>query len=750
MTPVERLFLTSAIFLFSICPGALAGPAKVYDDISVNNTNTDTITAYRPSALTYLSWDLHTGIELADSNPHAPGIFFYNTGDIHINDTGIIGSIFCVAGIGNDNETIGIENRGDISIDLSSADGRMVLFGLFTTGTVNNIADISITARGGTAGSIFTPADADAYGINSTGGAVTSSGDITVTARAGTGCSDSAYSSARASAYGIKSDGGAVISTGDITVTARGGYTAGSISASADAVGIRGSGSIQTDGLITVRAVAGRERPGSSSPFNNADATGVWITNTATLLSKGLIRVDAALSPGLTGGSLTARQVYVEKGTTTITGYAMEINTQTQTEFTAAYEGAVALGTDPTAAAVFSNATLYPVLGQNFSGETSYEIPMLVAGAAAGDQFTSMAALPVDYKGSLVSGNGLQKIKIDFAPKASTPLLSSRALNRFGAQGHDLVGASLLSNIVLPAMTPELGYLDRPEYLLASLDTPLDALPPRDKKKVAFATPVLLKSRDNSAIGYKAETVGLLGGHTRSIRDDLFTGFHLGVNTGEVKYTGTGYDRRSEEISTCSLGLHGVYIHDDRWLLTGIGSFFYSESDTLNTDPSNMESASYDAFSTRVDTTLGYLVRLGNQILLPEVGLAWAWNNREGFTTANQSNLDITYGAMDEHEIYAKLGLKWFANLQGIYGWTVRPTLCIGVTRAVTDAESSNTMGVGTFTQLITDYADRTTVTSEAGVTFARDRFEFSAGYSGGYSDNVRTDMFRLQAAIGF
>lgn len=181
----------------------MAGPAKVYDDISVSDTNTDTVTAYRPSALTYLSWDLdfHTGIELADPNTHAPGTFFYNTGAIHINDTGISGSKFCVAGIGNENEDIGIENRGEVAIDLSSADSSIYLFGLFTKGTVNNTADISITARGGSA--VSGDAESYAYGIRSFDhGETTSTGNITVSAWGGNAEGDSTVR-AYAHAYGI-------------------------------------------------------------------------------------------------------------------------------------------------------------------------------------------------------------------------------------------------------------------------------------------------------------------------------------------------------------------------------------------------------------------------------------------------------------------------------------------------------------------------------------------------------------------
>ncbi|WP_153307435.1 autotransporter outer membrane beta-barrel domain-containing protein [Desulfospira joergensenii] len=645
-------------------------------------------------------------------------------------------------------------------VDGNTESASIVVAGISSWGsdTIVNKGNITVHAETGAAmsGTSNVFSYSTASGIDC--GNVNNTGELRVSSQGGTGVG-SVYNLSSAEAIGL-SGWSSVLNTGNISVIARGGDSTAPVSqdAYAEAVGIRSKGNIYSEGKISVTAIAGKERPNAAAAYTSSNATayGILINeNGATIHSKGLIQVRATLYPGLSGGVQEARQVYVNDGTTTITGYAMELNTQNG--FTTEYAGTIGLNTG--AAAYFSDATLYLTLGKNFSGKSEYELPTLVDGAVISDQFAVLSPLPVDYKAGLVNGNGTtpQKIRVEFTPKHSPALKSAQVRNQLSSRMNGMFYSNVLSNILTDPLTrPESSqtsaFGQKPEYLVAALGNsfgPLSFVPEKSRDFV-FASPIVSTFKNNSATGYEADAIGIMGGVTRALSDRFFFGGHIGITQNEIKFTGQGYDKRSDDTDTYSLGGHAVYLHDDTWLFSCFGTLSYSHSDYQDLATNNKESAAFGSNGFRMDSSLGYRLRAWNQTFLPEMGLAYAWSHQAAFTTDNTSGPNVTHGTMDEHDLYARLGMKWFTQADSKNGWALYPSLGFWVSQALTDAEFSSTMSVGAASRRVTDQEDETTLITEAGITLSNGRTTLSANYNGGDSDNVRNHMFWFEAGISF
>ncbi|MCG8567095.1 MAG: autotransporter outer membrane beta-barrel domain-containing protein, partial [Desulfobacterales bacterium] len=476
-------------------------------------------------------------------------------------------------------------------------------------------------------------------------------------------------------------------------------------------------------------------------------------SNNLTLNSEGLIWVDAQPAPGMTGGTQTAYQLYVNSGTTTLTGYSMELTNQAQ--FDSTYKGAIKVNSG--AGLTFSNTVLYLSMSNSFTGQEEYEIPMLEEGASAADQFTSLGPIPPEYTVELVNGNGagLQKLKFTYAPEDDPAMIGTEIQNAFDAQEHAMIRANVSHGLIkdlIPSDKVELSFMESPDMLLSRLSrskTPLPDLPVFEKD-VVFAGPVFLTSSNDSDNGYEADTHGFLAGYTRHINDHFYAGAHAGITKINIHFLGTGSELRYESTMNYSLGGHVLYLLDKTWLFSGLGSLFYGQTDYWDNALHNPETADYESYTGLLDLAVGRFFDVGWFTLMPEVGLSGSWNYRENFVTDNQVNSDVRHGRMEELEAVAKIGLDAYTHFNWQDDVKVTPHIGLSLHRTLTDGESDATMGVGMVTQPVTHETDRTSINPSLTLALEKGNVEALLGFNGAFSKHTRSYLFWLEFGVSF
>ncbi|MCG8567085.1 MAG: autotransporter outer membrane beta-barrel domain-containing protein [Desulfobacterales bacterium] len=729
---------------------AMGVPGKTYSNVSLSNTNTETITG----TVTYFSV-FRSGINISDTTSYPGGRTFTNSGDVNLANFSV-NSMNLLSLINNLNADVTIVNSGDLSFTFGPNDSTISFEGIKSPGSLVNSGALNFDVIH--FGGYY---DISGMGLFISGDSLVNSGPIRFIGRAGDVNVNGRL--AISLATGIWFSGDTMVNSGDIRVEARAASVTGSSNfAYARAYGIHTQGDLLNTGQIEVEAHGGRERTNSSLPFNAQDARayGIYVDDSVILDSRGLISAKAALYPGMTGAVEEAYQVYVNAGTTTVTGYAMAL--KNQVDFTQQYQGAIKVNAG--AGLVFNNAVLYLSISPDFDGQARYEIPMLGEGAVPADQFASLGPLPPEYTVTLEnqSGSGLQALGVQFSPQVSPPLASTAASADFNAHLNHMVEGGLINGVISDFLSSEtlgmtlLSFVDAghsPQLLLSGLGP--GGLPgrislPRVGKTRTFVSPVLLVSRDSDpGQGYDAHHYGILAGFTRSM-GDAFLGAHAGVGDSQLDYTGAGYELRRETGDNYTLGVHGVYPWGD-WLFSAIATAFYQESDYRDLAPSNVESAAYDSLSTRLDISLGRLFQWGRHTLFPELGFTHAWDHRESFTTRNLNHPDVHYGPLDAHELYGRMGVKYFVDIPlGKQGPRLLPFLGLALTQVLTDGEMSNTMQVGSLSRRVSRQGVRTRLSPKGGISLKGEDLELLAGYSGGFADDQEDHLFWFQLGVEF
>lgn len=665
--------------------------------------------------------------------------------------------------------------------------------GIYSDGAVTHTGNIAITTRGGTATAISTSivnafagftvnANATAAGI-SCGGDVTHSGDIKISISGGTAkASETNFASAEADAFasGIFSHG-AVLNSGDITVAARGGaatvpahdYSAANTSATAN--GILSSGGVVTNnGTINILAQAGIEKRDGRITSAEAKAYGIHFRKGATLSSSGLISASARFAPDVDPPSASAApeayQVFCDSGPLTVKQYAMEVG-HAQGTFTAMYEGQI--GTGNGGGVIFDNTELVVHILDDYQ-DGVFDIPRLwkqeteEQKKAQLNQFaTAKAAIP-DITVSLMPSTGVgtpQKIRLGYEPKESTPLKQTLAHIKVESQIHSIIQNNLaerfLSSILSAEAPPQstvasFGIDDSTSNMVASLSDPniLPAVTTKEAKKHSlFFRPVYVNSYDSATAGYSSNTYGFVLGYDYKLSekfDDAFIGVHAGYTRGDIRYTGTQYNKRKEFVDTYYGGVHGLSRFAEDFVFSGEASFFYTESEMRDDNPDLLGKADYNSIAIRAEAAVGYLWDISDHIIVPEIGLAYSWQHRDPFTTNNQNSPDVTYGTLDNNELYAIARVKWLKHYEVAKRWMITPLLGAGVTQVLTDGEISNTMRLGNATQLVVDQDENTTFTPEANITISNGDYYAIAGYTGGFGGTTKNNMFWLQLGFYF
>ena len=712
-------------------------------------------------------------------------------GEADVEVYGIHGDV----GTNSSSGVINIKANGGTATDTGNseyadADANAKAYGIYGDVQTNNGA-ITVNSHGGTAtasASAEGDVEAGAMARSHTAGLTrnfyhdnsyieTNNGEIRVIATGGTATatahSDSGDASADAdvqiNAYGIGSHIGT--NNGAIRVNATGGTATASSSsdtsanASANAYGIviiHKPSLLTNNGAINIEATAGKESLDGGATYRSGDAKayGIYFQNfseeTSTLHSSDLISAKATLAEGLEGGTATDYQVY-SSGGLSITGYAMKFNNQTQV--TADYAGAIHAGSNINS--VFDNATLYAYTDNHFNNGATFDIPTLVEGANISDQFTTaqLGITSPDYKLTLIDGEGekLQQLGVAYDPKNSTPLMATQVSQKITSQGVAIVKGNLMKPMLsmMQKSNPQLASyegvrLASSNPTLTPADMDLDIMP--EKRGWAFVMPFYTNLDDNSSpMGYDADVFGVSGGYNYWVNPDLILGFHAGYGHGDIDFTGTGYDKKEEDVDAGSLGFQGIYRLDNNWLLEGVASFFYTSNDYDDYNPLNRENGDYNTHGLDSTITLNYVYAVNPQHnIIPSLGLRYLWQHNDSFTAKNENNADVHYGDVDENQLYAQLGVDWYGNYQTDNKWNVVSNIGIGVEQALTDNEYSNTMTVGSARSTVTNDIDDTSLTTSASIEFTKDSLAFGIGYNGSYSSDLKDSSLHLQMKYFF
>lgn len=354
---------------------------------------------------------------------------------------------------------------------------------------------------------------------------------------------------------------------------------------------------------------------------------------------------------------------------------------------------------------------------------------------------------------------------MEYGPSKSTPLKQALAHMKVESQIHSIIRNNLtgrfLSSILssktstqAPAISAG---IDGPtSSMVASLSSP-NILPAITAKKAnrhsAFFRPVYVNSYDSASAGYSSNTYGFVFGYDYKMYEDSedgFIGVHAGYTRGDIRYTGAQLGKRKELVDTYYGGVHGLSRFAEDFMLSGEASFFYSESDMRDDNPAVLGKADYNSIAIRAEAAVGYLWNVSDHTIVPEIGLAYSWQHRGSFTASNQNSPDITYGTLDNSELYATARLKWLKQYALSNGWIVTPLLGAGVTQTLTDGEISNSMRLGNETQMVVDQDENTTFTPEANVTISNGDYYAIAGYTGGFGGTTKNNMFWLQLGVNF
>ncbi|WP_430735438.1 autotransporter domain-containing protein [Halodesulfovibrio aestuarii] len=681
-------------------------------------------------------------------------------------------------------------NSGEISVNAQSGTGMQSginAFGIYGA-DVTNDGTVIVESVGGVSSSYNS--SGSTYGLYSKGN-LDNSGDVTVTSKGGTLLKSGVAVPLTVSATGIRSGTGSVKNTGDIYVRVEGASCNTETSATSNyALGYgldTKASTISNTGNIDLHVVGGAYDTDNGGVPTPVYAYGIVVRNDATLHSSGLIHVTAEMNPSITASlapeerNLHTYQV-ITVGNLRITGYAMELGHE-QAEFNRMYQGVI--GSVDEATVTFDNTKLFVHLTDDYKNGL-YDIPRLwkqetaEQKAANPNQFASLESVhvPPGVKIELFPGNVStpQRIGLNYEPEVSTPLKQALISMKLESHIHAIIQNNLAGRMmfrVLPDANPQQS--DTPEAnpqqsdtldgygvssasstMVASLSNP-NILPVMTAKQTnrhsLFMRPVYVNSNDSASSGYNSNTYGFVLGYNYNMNEELndcYVGFHAGYTRGDTRYTGEDYGKRKDFVDTYYGGVHGIKRFNSNVLLSGEASFFYVDSEMTDDNPTNRETARYDSVSIRAEADLGYLWTVSGHNIIPEVGLQYVWQHRDPFTTDNKDSADITYGTMDNHELYGNARVKWTKQFVAVENWRITPLVGVGITQVLTDGEISNTMRLGNETQLVVDQDENTTFTPEANITVAKDNYYAAAGYTGGFGGTTKNNLFWLQLGVNF
>lgn len=283
----------------------------------------------------------------------------------------------------------------------------------------------------------------------------------------------------------------------------------------------------------------------------------------------------------------------------------------------------------------------------NFSG-TSIENPAIVS----------------EYNTQGTETSSDDTVSLAYQPTTSPSMVGLTHLVDTIFQAGNLVGQNTSNHFFLPKLTKankgaSQQYADSGTVVS---DTPAYA---PAATQIVYMTPYYSNTnRDDSPVGYNADTVGFVGGYELK-NDNRLLGFHVGYAYTDLDFTGTGYSDNSEDMEFLSTGVHAMGAIE-QWTWRGQVTGFYAMHDyegLTGLDLDVNEDADYDTWGINAQAMGGYMLTCGEHRILPEVGLAYLWLSRESYTTdADEDAWDMHSSSLDEHQIFSVASLRWLTN----------------------------------------------------------------------------------------
>jgi len=519
---------------------------------------------------------------------------------------------------------------------------------------------------------------------------------------------------------------------GVITALATGGSAESASGANAVAIayGLRAAyADVTNSGAITATANAG-------DGFN-AGAYGLYFSSENTLTNTGIIRASGDM----------AYEVLVVSGTTTL------VDT-----YNVALDGdptQASLGVTDGATLALNDATLTTTA---IDGETLWDTEYRLfetegTGAVTGSFADAQAVNPntsVIYYDQATVDSADDTVALAYAPTASAASASARAEKQVVSQAIDIVKTHMTTTLLQDVLSP----LSSPLLADAGSVVPTGlGQGPFDSDAGVFVEPYYSRiDKDADPLGYDATLWGFSGGYERHIENSL-VGLHLSYGRSDIDYTGPGHASNSEDQDVLTGGFTGLTRWDE-WTLRYGASVFYGWHDYTGLTGLSLderEEACYDSYGAVASVMAGHIMRRGDQVFLPEVGLNYLWSHRQRYTTeATDPGWNTTYSAMSEHDVQAEATLRWLSGF--MHGdMHVVPSVAVGVRHLLTDAESSVWQSVpGASPVLVTSERDRTALTLSGSVALTKNGRALLLAYDGEYSDDARRHNFWLRYSWPF
>ncbi len=606
----------------------------------------------------------------------------------------------------------------------SASNANANVYGIYTYGSTDNTADLTIRAIGGFAESggdgdpyASAYASSTAYGIYSEGD-VSNTGDLTVIATANQAATLGSPAEATGRAYGIHSYGN-VHNEGDISVISQSGTAetnGGSADTSSIAYGIEAYGNVTNSGNITVTS----DVPDGSTP---ARAYGIRMYNEGYLTNTGIIRASGD----------SAYELYIDGSMTTLLDtYNVTLDGDPNT-------GSIYVGGEAMLALNGATLTVTEVSGDTL-WDTEYRL--FESNGVVSGSFGQVEAINPNAKANY-NERGTENaeddtVSLSYAPSASTALASSAAEKQIVSHAARSVNRHMTSILLESMLEPDVW--DSSSDPNSTGEAVLGGTACQ-RASGAFIEPYYSHlSKDSDPLGYKAGLWGSSVGYSQCVGSSLL-GLHLGFGQSDIDYTGAGYTANSEDQGVVTTGLSGM----TRWrpwaLSYGLTSFYawHDYEGLTGWSLNERETASYDSYGGTTSLALGRTFQRGKHVFYPEVGGTYLWTHRQQYTTdATDTTWDTTYSAMNDHDVVGEASLYW----QSRYMYRkirITPSAYLGIRQLLTDGETEVWQSVeGTDRVQVTSEQDRTAIALAGSLVLRRSRATLTLSYDGQYTSDMQ------------
>ncbi|MBU1001620.1 MAG: autotransporter domain-containing protein [Proteobacteria bacterium] len=602
-------------------------------------------------------------------------------------------------------QPVSLSNSGTISASSISGDA----YGVFASGTVTNTGTISASSSSGSA-----------YGIKIGGNTLYNYGTICATSTSGT-------------ARAIHTLSGGTVYLGSATKILSGDvYSDNSGTASNLYVTAATDMDFNLTQGFAFPGVAGWaivEKSGSGTwtlnSGTNAIVTDLIVNNgTMNLSSGGTLNVaDAVVSGGVlylsSGASLTVTNALAVSGGTLVVQAQGQATAPLDVSGASSVSGGIAVDVAAaglnTSSAIVSSASAMALTSYNpnFTVQSSY---------SGGTSYATASFSPQDDGASLGAVASLA------SAQAFAGVSQARSLSLLA--GGSNVQESVDSKTIMVAANGSL------EGLLA----------PREQQPVwgVYLQPVHNSSTrdgsDSGGEGYESNMVGLEAGIDRQFGNWVL-GVMVGGGAADIDFTGSDFVKNDTEDQTFyTMGLYAGYRYGD-WSFANTLSLTCADHEYVrNAGLGQTAKADYESWLTANQLLAVYNWHPAEfWTVAPRAGLNLISLHREGFGESGAANA-VSYDDLDKIFAEASLGLR-IERKFSCQGALISPYVGAGFVHSLgdTDITVDQHLDAASTSAQVTTATDSSRVSSELGVTLARNDASLTLGYAGEYGEDTKS-----------